>query len=135
MKGVAAVDGIEYVECDEAFEERFEDIIGITWIKEEDLREIILAVKDSYMGYIDTKPLHGPQIKFPVDKQVELHNKYSSFEGYTFYSLNVKPNRELFNTVYRNGENVILISPATIREQMILEMTATLERIKEARDL
>lgn len=61
MNGVTAVDGVEYVDCDEYFEERYEDIVGITWIKEEEQREIIFAVKDSYVGYVDTKPLHGPR--------------------------------------------------------------------------
>ena len=130
MNGVSAVDGVEYVDCDEYFEERYEDIVGITWIKEEEHREIILAVKDSYTGYVDTKPLHGSQIKFPSDKQKELHDKYAAFDGYTFYSINVKPNRELYNTIYRNGEDIILISPGRIRERMIQEMTITLKRLK-----
>lgn len=133
MNGVTAVDGIDYVDCDEYFEERYEDIIGITYNEEEPLTTIILAVKDTYTGYVDTKPLHGSQIKFPAEKQKELHDKYSAFEGYTFYSINVKPNRELYNTIYRNGENVILISPTTIRERMIQELTATLERLKSVR--
>ena len=134
MNGVTAVDGVEYVDCDEYFEERYEDIVGITWIKEEEQREIVLAVKDFYTGYVDTKPLHGSQIKYPDEKQKELHNKYGAFDGYTFYSINVKPNRELYNTIYRNGESIILISPTRIRERMILEMTATLGRLKSVRE-
>lgn len=130
MNGVTAVDGVDYVDCDEYFEERYEDIVGITWIKEEKQREILLAVKDSYTGYVDTKPLHSSQIRFPAAKQKELHDKYGAFDGYTFYSINVKPNRELYNTIYRNGENIILISPARIRERMIRELTASLERLK-----
>lgn len=133
MNGVTAVDGVDYVDCDEFFEERYEDIVGITWIKEEELREIVLAVKDSYTGYVDTKPLHDSQIKFPADRQKELHNQYGAFDGYTFYSINVKPNRELYNTIYRNGENIILISPTRIRERMIQELTASLERLKSVR--
>ena len=129
MNGVTAVDGVGYVDCDEYFEERYEDIVGITWIKEEAQREIVLAVKDFYTGYVDTKPLHGSQIKFPSDKQKELHDKYGAFDGYTFYGLTLKPNRELYNTIYRNGENVILVSPKRIREKMIHELTASLEKL------
>lgn len=133
MNGVTAVDGVEYVDCDEYFEERYEDIVGITWIKEEEQREIIFAVKDSYVGYVDTKPLHGSQIKFPAEKQKELHDKNAAFAGYTFYSINVKPNRELYNALYRNGEDIILISPTGIREKMIQELTASLDRLKSVR--
>lgn len=134
MNGVTAVDGVDYVDCDEHFEERYEDIVGITWIKEEEQVEIVLAVKDSYTGYVDTKPLHGTQIKFPVEKQKELHDKYGAFDGYSFYSINVKPNRELYNTIYRNGEDIILISPTGIRERMIQELSASLKRLKSVRD-
>lgn len=130
MNSVIAVDSVEYIECDEYFEERYEDIVGITWLKEEELTEILLAVKNSYTGYVDTKPLHGSQAKLSTERQAELHDKYNAFDGYTFYTLYLKPNRELYNTIYRNGESIILISPSQIRERMIQEMTNTLERLR-----
>ena len=128
MKGVTAVEGVEYVDSDESFEERYEDIIGLTWLTEEVITEIVLAVKDSYIGYVDTKPIHGSQVKFPSDKQDELHNHFSEFAGYTFYGLTLKPNRELYNTVFRNGDNIILVAPSRIREKMIQELTSSLEK-------
>lgn len=129
MNGVTAVDGVEYIDCDEDFEERYEDIVGITWLKEEELTEVILAVKDSYTGYVDTKPLHGSQVKYSAEKQAELHKLYGAFEGYTFYGLTLKPNRELFNAVYRNGDDIVLISPTTIREKMVLELNSLLTKL------
>lgn len=130
MKSVTAVDGVEYLDCDEYFEERYDDIIGITWRKEEEMTEIILAVRNSYTGYIDAKPLHGSQTRLPMDRQSELHEKYGSFEDYTFYTFNLKPNRELFNTIYRNGENMILVSPSRIRKQMIDELSSVVQKLK-----
>lgn len=134
MKGVAAVDGVDYIDCDEYFEERYEDIVGITWLKEEGLTEILLAVKDSHTGYMDTKPLHGSQTKLSAYRQVELHDKYKAFEGYTFYTLTLKPNREMYNTIYRNGDSIILLSPSRIRENMIQELTVSLKMMKSARN-
>ena len=133
MNGVTAVDGVDYIDCDEFFEERYEDIVGITWLKEEDLTEILIAVKNTYTGYVDTKPLHGSQAKLSADRQAELHDKYGAFEGYTFYTLTLKPNRELYNTIYRNGDNIVLLSPSRIRENMIQELTSSLERMKSVR--
>lgn len=133
MNGVAAVDGVEYIDCDEYFEERYEDIVGITWLKEEDLTEILLAVKTTYTGYVDTKPLHGSQAKLSAERQAELHDKYGAFEGYTFYTLNLKPNRELYNTIYRSGDDIVLLSPDKIRENMIQELTSSLEKMKSVR--
>lgn len=133
MNGVTAVDGVDYIDCDETFEEHYEDIVGITWLKEEVLTDILLAVKNTYTGYVDTKPLHGSQAKLSVDRQAELHNKYEAFEGYTFYTLTLKPNRELYNTIYHNGDNIVLLSPSRIRENMIQELTSSIERMKSVR--
>lgn len=130
MNGVTVVDGVDYIDCNESFEERYEDIVGITWLREETLTEILLAVKNTYTGYVDTKPLHGSQAKLTADRQAELHDKYGTFGEYTFYSLTLKPNRELYNTIYRNGDNIVLLSPARIRENMIQELTSSLEKMK-----
>ena len=133
MVAIHPVEGERYVDCDDDFEERFEDIIGITFIESQPLTPIILAVKDSFIGYVDTKPLHGSQVKCPADEQEELHKKYSRFEGYTFYRLELKPNREFYNLIYRYGEDVLLVSPKEIREKMIAELESVLGKEKSVR--
>lgn len=130
FQGVVAVEGIDYVECDEGFEEMYEDIIGVTWSQEEKTTEILLAVKNGHIGYVETKPLHGSQVKFPKERQEELHEKYGAFEEYTFYGLYLKPNRELYNAIYRAGDDIVLISPTIIRERMIQELTSSLDKMK-----
>ena len=130
MNRVSAVDGVSYVDCDDSFEERYEDIVGITLLKDEDLTDVILAVKNNYTGYVDTKPLHGSQVKFPEEKQHTLHRRYRKFKEYTFYGLTIKPNRELYNIIYRNGDNIILVSPERIRDRMIQELSVSLELLK-----
>lgn len=130
INGINTVDGIEYVECDELIEERYDDIIGITWLNEEELTEIVLAVKNSYTGYVDTKPIHGSQVKFTEDKQALLHSKYAAFDDYTFYGLEVRPNRELYSHIYHTGDNVVLLSPQRIKENMVRELTHLLEMMK-----
>lgn len=133
MNGVTAVDGVDYVDCDEYFEERYEDIVGITYIESEPLTPITLAVKDSYTGYVDTKPLHGSQIKYSPEGQEQLHKKYRSFTGYTFYGLELKPNREFYNMVYRNGDNILLLSPKSVRNKMVQELEDSLKKLKSVR--
>ena len=133
MEAIHPVEGVPYINCDEYFEERYEDIVGITYIESEPLTPITLAVKDSYTGYVDTKPLHGSQAKFSPEKQELLHNKYRSFTGYTFYGLELKPNREFFNMVYRNGDNILLVSPKSIRDKMVKELEDSLKKLKSVR--
>ncbi len=130
MKEVMPVDGVDYIDCDEDFEEGYEDIIGVTWNEDEDTTDILLAVKNSYTGYVDTKPIHGSQTKFSDDRQAELHCKYREFGDYTFYGLCVKPNRELYSAIYRSGDSVILISPKDIREKMKEELTESLKLLQ-----
>ena len=130
MNGVTAVEGIDYVDCDEDFEERYEDIIGVTWLSEEKVTPILIAVKNSYTGYVDTKPIHGSQVKFPAEKQEALHETYGAFEGYTFYGLYLKPNREFYNQIYRFGTDIILVEPTGIRIRMIKELEESLNKMR-----
>ena len=133
MKAIHPVDGVPFIDCDEYFEERYEDIVGITYIESEPQTPITLAVKDSYTGFVDTKPLHGSQAKFLPEKQERLHKKYPAFIGYSFYGLELKPNREFFNIVYRNGDNILLVSPKSIREKMLEELEDSLKKLKSVR--
>ncbi len=130
MITINAVEDIPYLDCDDDFEERYEDIIGVTYNESEPLTSIILAVKDRFVGYLDTKPLHGSQIRISTVEQERLHDKYPSFEGYTFYGLEIKPNREFLNTIFRNGDDVLLVSPKSIREKMCAELERAVSRIR-----
>ncbi|MBQ3383065.1 MAG: WYL domain-containing protein [Bacteroidales bacterium] len=130
MIAIKAVEDIPYQECEEDIEERYEDIIGVTYVESEPLTSILLAVKDSFVGYLDTKPLHGSQKKYSSVEQKRLHIKYPSFEGYTFYGLEIKPNREFFNKIFMNGDDILLISPKPLRDKMCLELESALKRMK-----
>lgn len=127
---VHPVEDIPFIEADEDLEERFEDIIGPSYYEKEPLTNIIIAVLNSYLGYVDTKPIHGSQVKFSVKEQERLHKMYPSFADYTFYGLKLKPNRELYNTIYRNGDRILLVSPKKIRNEMVKELENSLCLLK-----
>lgn len=133
IAAVHPVEGVTFIEADEDLEERFEDIIGPSYYEKESLTPIIIAVSNNYLGYVDTKPLHGSQVKFADEEQVRLHKKYPSFEDYTFYGLNLKPNRELYNTIYRNGDRILLVSPRDIRSRMVKELENSLDLLKSVK--
>lgn len=130
MAGIRPVEGEPYINCDEDFEERYEDIVGISYIESEPLTPITIAVKDSFTGYVDTKPIHGSQMKLAPQEQNRLHEQFRAFAGYTFYRLEVKPNRELYNDIYRYGDNMLLVSPASIRERMVEELENSLMKLR-----
>lgn len=124
------VEGIPFIDANEDLEERFEDIIGPSYYEKEPITDIIIAVLNSYLGYVDTKPIHGSQVKFPAEEQERLHQRYPLFVDYTFYGLKLKPNRELYNTIYRNGDKVLLVSPEQIRDEMVKELENSLSLLK-----
>lgn len=130
IKRVTVVPGVAFVECEEDLEERYEDIIGITLFNHQPLTDVILAVKDSYRNYMDTKPIHGSQTKLSPDRQRQLHEQYRNMEGHTFYRITVKPNYELKQSVFRNGGNMILVEPRSLREEMMAELSESLEKLK-----
>ena len=118
----------KYKECPDDLYDRFEDIVGVTLYEDRPVEHILCWVSDAMKGYVDTKPIHGSQVRFPAGDQERLHKEYDAFEGYTFYGLKLKPNREFFNYIYQNGEDVLLVSPGTIREKMIEELESSLRK-------
>lgn len=120
MVGIRGVDGIPYVDCDEGFEERFEDIVGVSYYEDVPLIEIVIAVEDSFLGYIETKPVHGSQTRLNAESQQRLHLDYPAFDGYVFFSLSLKPNQEFFNLIRSWGEKVILVSPFNLVREMLM---------------
>ena len=62
-----------------------------------------------------------------------LLKKYPSFDDYTFFGLKLKPNRELYNTIYRNGDRILLVSPKDIRSKMVKELESSLSLLKSVK--
>ena len=132
MNDIQAVEGVGYVECEEDFEERYEDIIGLTFYEEEPLQDkIILAVKESFHGYVETSPLHGSQVRLRAEEQMEMHAKYPALDEYAFYKLSLRLNREFYSTVYRLCPEVIIVSPEEIRDKMVADYSQIIDTIKK----
>lgn len=129
IRAIRVADGVPFIDCEENIEERYEDIIGVSYYESEPLTPIILAVKDSFEGYVETKPLHGSQVRFSKEDQERLHEKYPSFEGYTFYGLELKPNCEFYNLVYSHLENILLVSPKQICNRMAEHLKLSLKLV------
>ena len=128
--GIHSVEGVPYIDCEEDLEERYEDIVGITYEESKPLTCITLAVKNSELGYMDTKPIHGSQTKLPAERQASLHQQYPLLTGYTFYELTVKPNWALFSIIYRNRNNILLVRPAELRQVAIEELEGVVNLLK-----
>ena len=84
----------------------FDDIIGVTKPEEGKLEKIYLKFSEKRINYVLTKPLHGSQ---KMDK--------SDVEGRTI-SIEVIPNQELYQLLLSYGEDVIVLSPKLVQEEI-----------------
>src|SRR5690606_27530724 len=96
----------EIVESSINWLDYFDDVIGVT--KPEDVEAQIIKLKfsEKRINYVVTKPLHGTQ---KVDK--------SDDSGLTI-QIEVMPNRELYQLILSFGEDIEIISPVELREEI-----------------
>ena len=131
MNGIQAVEGVGYVECEEDFEERYEDIIGLTYFEEEPVQDVIIAVKESFSGYVETSPLHSSQTRLRAEEQAKMHVRYPALEEYAFYKFSLRMNREFYSTVYRLCPEVVIVSPEEVRDKMATDYFQVIDTIKK----
>lgn len=84
----------------------FDDIIGVTHPENENIQSIKLRFLENRISYVKTKPLHGSQ-----------KNVSDDIEGRTV-TIEVIPNRELYQLLLSFGPDVEVISPISVREEM-----------------
>lgn len=87
------------------FKEYFEDVVGVTVPNEESVK-VVLKVAPASIDYISTKALHGSQ------KIKERNGDYNIVE------LDVIPNYELISRLLSFGENIEILEPAALRNQI-----------------
>lgn len=86
------------------FTEYFEDVVGVTVMKDKPYETITLKFTNAQAPYIITKPIHGSQ------KTIKLND-----EGLTI-SLDLIPNYELEKIIMEFGETVEVLAPQHLRE-------------------
>ena len=110
---VCVVDDVEYIPAPKGFyQEFFKNIIGVTHEKDAKVEEVIIRTKSEYQhGLLLTKPLHHSQ---------EEVLPFGEHDGlwYGEVRLTIEPNRELRGRILLYGENLEVISPQSLREQI-----------------
>jgi len=88
------------------FEDYFDDVIGVTLLKDEPVSKVLLQISASLYPYIASKPIHGSQ---------KLKEKESDF---VLIELEVKNNYELKALLLSYGEHVQVISPPSLVKEL-----------------
>lgn len=108
------VNDVEYIPAPKGFyQEYFKDIIGVTHEKDAKVEQVVIRTKTEYQhGLLLTKPLHHSQ------KETLPYGEHE--DGcYGEVTLTIEPNRELRGRILMYGENLEVMSPLSLREQIL----------------
>ena len=118
---------IPYVDCQVDIDEIFDNIVGVTYYWDKPLEHVVFAVHKSSANYIRTKPIHPYQSELSKEDQADLHRENPNLQEYSFFSLDCKLNYELSSLFRSYGANLVVLSPVSLREEMIENTKRQLE--------
>lgn len=112
------IDDEPYLETPVDLKARFDEIIGVTLLQDEDVEDIYFAVNKRSLSYIQTKYIHGTQIELDGESQKMFRSKYPALKDWTFFSIECRPNYELYSKFSSYGDTVVIVEPMRIRDKM-----------------
>ena len=119
MEGkVEYVDDIAYIDTPVDIDARFEEIIGVTYMKDVEARDVYFAVKPEAVDYVRTKFIHSSQDEVNPEVEREFIRKYPSLKDCKFFFINCRPNVEMYALFASHRDKVIIVEPNEIRETM-----------------
>lgn len=110
--------GNKYMSAPDDLYERYEEIIGVTYLDNSPLQEITFWVSDNSKNYVITKPIHGSQktIRGEIDSQ--LRSTYPSLKDGQFFQIECRENYELIRELIYFGKDLVVISPTQIKKNI-----------------
>lgn len=110
---ISPVADIEYIPAEKGFyQEYFKNIIGVTHEKGAKVEQVIIRTKTEYQhGLLLTKPLHHSQ------KETLPFGEHDG-KCYGEVKLTIEPNRELQGRILLYGENLEVMQPLILRDQI-----------------
>ena len=110
---VNEVDDVNYISAPKGFyQEFFKNILGVTHEKGAKVEDVIIRTMTEYQhGLLLTKPLHHSQ------EEVLPFGEHNG-QWYGEVCLTIEPNRELRGRILLYGENLEVVSPLSLREQL-----------------
>lgn len=112
---------IAYKECYCDIEERFEDIVGVTYHDNMSVEKILFAISTKKAPYIKTKPIHGSQVLLSNSEQKKLHEKYPMLSDYIFFQIECIPNNELKEMLFSFDKEIVVLHEG-LQSEIFTEM-------------
>lgn len=110
---VSEVNNVEYIPAEKGFYQHyFKNIVGVTHEEDAKVEQVVIRTKSEYQhGLLLTKPLHHSQ------KETQPFGEHAG-QWYGEVTITIEPNRELRGRILLYGENLEVISPLSLREQI-----------------
>ena len=124
---VEYVDEMPYLDTPVDIDARFNEILGVTYMKDVKIEDIFFAVKPQSVNYILTKYIHPSQDEVNPETEREFKLKYPSLKGCKVFQVSCRPNPELYARFASYMDSVIILEPASVRDELA-------RRMKEAAD-
>lgn len=112
----------------EDIRERYEDIIGVTYVEGTPAEEITFWVSDLSKDYVATKPIHESQTTVSGRKGEELRRVHPRLDGGRFFKIVCKRNYELIRELTSYGPELVVVAPASIKDEITRRIASTLSR-------
>ena len=110
---------IPYIDTPVELEARFEEIVGVTLYEDKDVECIYFAVSPASINYVRSKMIHRTQMEAEGDELQEYLEKYPQFSGWAVFSIECRPNPELYSLLSSYGGNLVVLEPSVIRDEMV----------------
>lgn len=130
---VTPLSGHNYLDYDGDINERFEDIIGVTYIEDNPVIGIDFWASDQSKDYIATKPLHESQKSIRGERAEALHRQYPTLTDGAFFHIDCKENYELIRELTSFGPDLLVLSPSPIQQQILTRLAGMMENYKNLR--
>lgn len=112
------VEEIPYIETPVDLKSRFDEVIGVTVLQDVETEYIYFAVHPKTLPYIQTKYIHWSQIQLDEESEAEFKARYPSLRDWTFFTIECRPNNELYSRFASFADHIVLVEPVQMRGEM-----------------
>ena len=124
-----------YISVPDDLQERYEEIIGVTFKEENPLQEIVFWISDKSKDYIITKPMHGSQKTLRGATELSLRSSYPDLKNGGFFQIECRENYELLRELTSFGPELIVLSPKSIAEKIYNQLQSMLANYSHAKEI
>lgn len=128
---VEYIDEMPYIDTPIDIDARFNEIIGVTYEEDHEMRDIYFAVKPQSVDYVRTKYIHASQDEVNPETEKELKERYPSLKDCKFFIITCRPNHELYATFASYMNSIIIVEPVEIQAELKQRLSSALDEYSQ----